>query len=582
MKHFLCYSNKFPPTMIHFSFLIIAAFLVIPEEGISENNRQGAGKPYPVPGITVKQDIPPATSLVYPGTNGRLVYASDSLGNKIPDFSHAGYKGGGVPIPYVAIKETVWPVTGDNSANIQAAIDRVSALSPDTTGFRGAVLLKMGTYELEKPLYIRASGVILRGEGMSDIGTILIGKIPKEKPSGPFGRSALLNIGGMSGSTPREETKQLITDVYVPVGAVRFSVASAKGFKPGDKVLVRRIGNQEWIRELGEDSLTVGRYRWKPFNINWDREIVDIKGNTITIDAPVFCAIESRWGGGEIVRYEEPGRIEKVGIENLRGISEYNPAVRMTSYGNMDRGSFDERDKPHYEGEEYYSDENHYFNFISITNAKNSWVRNISALHFASSVVSVSAATKWITIQDCESREPVSIRAGARRFTYQLNGQLALVQRCFSQKGRHSFVMQNSGSSGNVFLDCQAVNPYSTSEPHSMWVNGALYDNIKAPLTARYWKDISIGWAGANIVFWNCEGDFLIQKPPTAQNYSFGHIGINAVIFNALLQDLTKPKGYVESMDRHVTPRSLYLTQLRERLGPEAVKNVTEEGQRPE
>ena len=100
-----------------------------------------------------------------------------------------------------------------------------------------------------------------------------------------------------------------------------------------------------------------------------------------------------------------------------------------------------------------------------------------------------------------------------------------------------------------------------------------LYDNVKAPLTARYW-DYIIGWAGANIVFWNCEGDFLIQKPPTAQNYSFGHIGINAVSFNAGLQDLTKPNGHVESMDKHVTPRSLYLTQLKERLGTEAVNNV--------
>jgi len=524
------------------------------------------------------QDIPPTTSLVYPGTDGRLVYVADSLGNKIPDFSNAGYRGGGVSIPYVAIRETVWPVPGDNSANIQEAIDRVSALPQDASGFRGAVLLKMGTYELGKPIYIKASGVVLRGEGMSDIGSILIGKIPAEKQASPFGRSALVNIGGVSGVTPQEETKQLITDKYVPVGARSFNVVSARGFKAGDKVLVRRIGNQEWIKEIGEDSASVGRFRWRPFNITWDRVITEVRGNSITVDAPIFCAIESRWGGGEILRYDDEERIEKVGIENLRGVSEYNPAVRMTAYGNMDRGSWDDP-SAHYEGEEYYSDENHYFNFINITNAKNGWVRNVSALHFASSLVTTTASTKWITIQDCESKEPVSIRAGARRFTFQLNGQLALVQRCFSQKGRHSFVMQNHASSGNVFLDCQAVNPYSTSEPHSMWVNGALYDNIKAPLTARYWKDISIGWAGANIVFWNCEGDFLIQKPPAAQNYSFGHIGINAVIFNAPLQDLSKPNGHVESMDRHVTPRSLYITQLNERLGTEAVKNVTREGQ---
>jgi hypothetical protein len=75
-------------------------------------------------------------------------------------------------------------------------------------------------------------------------------------------------------------------------------------------------------------------------------------------------------------------------------------------------------------------------------------------------------------------------------------------------------------------------------------------------------------------VFWNCKGDFLVQKPPTAQNYVFGHVGVNAVVYNIPLQDTTKENGYMESLDRPVTPRSLYLTQLRERLGDQAVRNV--------
>jgi len=235
-------------------------------------------------------------------------------------------------------------------------------------------------------------------------------------------------------------------------------------------------------------------------------------------------------------------------------------------------------DRQNYEGEEYYSDDNHYANFINITNAKNVWVRNMSALHFVYSAVQANIGTKWVTVQDCESWEPVSVRAGARRFTFHMSGQLALVQRCFSQKGRHSFISGTS-SHGNVFLDCEAINPFSTSEPHAPWLTGLLYDNVKAPLTSRYWKDINIGWSGANVVFWNCEGDFLIQKPPTAQNYSFGHIGINAVIFNVPLQDTSKPNGHIESLDRHVAPRSLYLTQLRERLGEQAVRNVIRVGQ---
>jgi hypothetical protein len=524
--------------------------------------------------VSSAQDIPPATSLVYPGPNGKLVYITDSLGNRIPDFSNAGYKGGGVAIPYVPIKAIVWPRPGDNSSRIQGVIDSVSALPPDTSGFRGAILLKMGRYELEKPIYIRASGVILRGEGMGDIGTILFGRTAKPTPGeggGRGGRPALVNIAGTVALKPQEESKQRVTDNYVPVGAVSFNVVSARGFKKGDKVLVRRIGNMDWIKELGEDTATVGRNRWQPFNINYDRVIADIKGNTITIDAPVFCAIDSRWGGGEVLRYNDE-RIEQAGVENLRGESEYDASVRTSTYGNMDRDKLDP--KFQYKGDEYFSDENHYFNFINISNAKNVWVRNIAALHFGSSVVQSNAGSKWITVQDCESWEPVSIRMGARRFIYQMNGQLCLVQRCFSQKGRHSFVLQGPEASGNVFLECKAVNPYSTSEPHNHWVNGVLYDNVKAPLTARYW-DYIIGWAGANIVFWNCEGDFLIQQPPTAQNYSFGHIGVNAVVFNAGLQDLTKPNGHVESMDKHVTPRSLYLTQLKERLGTEAVGNTS-------
>lgn len=523
--------------------------------------------------LVFSQDIPPAASLVYPGTDGRLVYIADSLGNTIPDFSNAGYKGGGVPIPYVPNKITVWPVPGDNSGNIQAAIDKVSAMPPDASGFRGAVLLKMGTYELEKPVTIRTSGVVLRGEGMSDIGTVLIGKIPKERQA--YGRGGMINISGQAAIAPQEDTKQRITNNYVPVGARKFNVVSAKGFKVGDKVIIRRFGNQDWIREIGQDSASVGRNQWRPFTITYDRVIVNIEGNTITVDAPVFTAIETRWGGGEILKYTE-NRIDQAGVENLRGISEYNPTVRTKAYGNMDRDNLGAEFR--YEGEEYYSDENHVANFIVISNATNVWVRNISALHFVTSVVLANAGTKWITVQDCESREPVSQRWGGRRFIYQMNGQLILVQRCFSQKGRHSFVLQNAEASGNVFLDCKAVNPYSTSEPHNRWVNGVLYDNVQAPLTARFW-DYIIGWAGANIVFWNCEGDFLIQKPPMAQNYSFGHIGINAVIFNAALQDLKKPNGHVESTDRHVAPRSLYLTQLKERLGTEAVNNIAKEWQ---
>lgn len=578
-------------------------------------------------------DMAPTVSKVYPGPDGKLVYVPDAQGNIIHDASHAGYRGGGVAIPTVPVAETIWPVPGDNTAHVQAAIDRVSALPLGPNGFRGALVLRAGIYKMATPITIQASGVVLRGEGMGDTGTILIGTgtgrpaapaaaaapgaggapaqaaapptvapnappnaPPAAPPVAPAGRGAgpgpvgagpgpggpagrggrggfgggagpatLIRIAGPSGVTTQDETKQAVTDDYVPVGARSFTVASARGFKVGDTVIVRRIGNQDWINEVGMNSDTPGG-RWQPFNVDYDRVITEIQGNRISVDAPIFCAIEKRWGGGEVIRYTDPGRIQNVGVENLRGVSEFDPSVRTRDYGNMDRNN--------YAAEEYYSDENHYNNFIVFDNVKNGWVRNATALHFVTSMVGTQRGSKGITIQDCVSREPISQRRGARRFVFALRGQLALVQRCQSDKGRHSYMTGQPNGSGNVFLDCKATSPFSSSEPHEQWATGALYDNVEAPLTARFWKNINIGWAGANTVFWNCKGDFLVQKPPTAQNYVFGHIGVNAVVYNIPLQDTTKENGHLESLDRHVTPRSLYLTQLRERLGEQAVRNV--------
>jgi hypothetical protein len=502
------------------------------------------------------QDLDPTTSRVHAGADGRLVYVPDEQGNTIHDASHAGYRGGGVAIPTLPVRETVWPVAGDNTSHIQAALDKVAARPVDAGGFRGAVLLRAGYYRISTPLRIQASGVVLRGEGMGDTGTVLIGT--------GTGQTLVL-IGGAAGVTARDETRQPVTEEYVPVGARRFTVASASAFRPGDTVLVRRIGNQEWIDAVGMNGDTPAS-RWRPFNVEWDRVVTDVQRNTITVDAPITCAIEKRWGGGEVVKYEDPGRIDTAGVENLRAISEFDPTRRSTEYGNMDR--------PNYVAEEYYADEDHYRNFIVFDNIRNGWVRNATALHFVNSMVGTQRGSKWITVQDCVSREPVSRRMGARRFTFALRGQLALVQRCHSDKGRHSFMTGQPSGSGNVFLDCRATSPFSSSEPHEQWATGSLYDNVHAPLTARFWKNITIGWAGANTVFWNCEGDFLVQKPPTAQNYSFGHIGVNAVVFNIPLQDPTKANGHIESLDRHVTPRSLYLTQLRERLGDSGVRQI--------
>ncbi len=111
------------------------------------------------------------SQLVFPGNDGRLTYTlyanhgQSEQWNKIPDFSHCGYRGGGVALPDVPVVLILEPSSGDRQADIQNAIEQVSALTPDANGFRGAILLESGQYELGGPLYIQKSGIVLTGAG---------------------------------------------------------------------------------------------------------------------------------------------------------------------------------------------------------------------------------------------------------------------------------------------------------------------------------------------------------------------------------------------------------------------------------
>ena len=126
----------------------------------------------------------------------------------------------------------------------------------------------------------------------------------------------------------------------------------------------------------------------------------------------------------------------------------------------------------------------------------------------------------------------------------------------------------------NVFLNCSTTRPFSSSEPHSSLIVGSLYDNVRAPIALRLAKNVQVRWMGIHNYLWNCEGDFLCQKPPVGQNYAFGQIGVHALVFNTQLQDHRYANGHIESWDEHLEPQSLYLKQLEERLGRAAVEAV--------
>ncbi|MCJ8013090.1 discoidin domain-containing protein [Paenibacillus sp. KQZ6P-2] len=500
------------------------------------------------------------SQIAFLGKDGKLVYVSDFRGNQILDFSNVGYMGGGVKLPDVKVKATVKPGDGDDTARIQVAIDQVAAMPVGEDGFRGAVLLKKGKYEVGGTLKINASGIVLRGEGQDEKGTLIYG-------TGANPRN-LIEIGESTGLSIVNSSMETITDLYVPSGSRTFHVDDASSYHVGDTIVVRRIGDKNWIHEIGMDYIynrpggTVTQ--WAPFNLDFDRVITAIDGNSITVDAPIANAIERKWGGGQIFKYTDSARIEQVGVENMRADSAFDPSVMDTVMDN------DKTDP-------YYADEKHAERLVVFNSVKNGWVRDVTGYHLSYSLVQMSRNSKWITVQDSNMYDMVSIITGGRRYVIHQMGQLNFVQRIYTETARHAFVVDSRVQGPNVFLDGKAVKNYNTSEPHHRWSVGGLFDNIDAPISIRDrgWLGSGHGWAGANYVSWNTEDEMTSQQPPTAQNYAIGHAGPKV---SGLVPSDYDPRprndGYWESLGQHVKVESLYKQQLLNRLGQKALDNI--------
>jgi ribosomal protein L28 len=488
--------------------------------------------------LSAQKPLRPAPLLPLFTEKGKINYTPDSLGNRIPDFSYCGYKASEETIPNIDIKIIVPVSKGDATLRIQSALDYVSSLPLDTHGFRGAVLLQKGTYEVFGQLRITASGVVLRGSGMDEKGTTIIG--------GGTGRLALLKIAGtrLTANSDSPQANGLkITDAYVPVNALSFNVDSAILIKDHpDKIIIRRPSTKNWIAILGTDIFGGGisALGWKPGDrdLFFSRTITKIEGTRITIDAPLTTALDTTYGGGSIYFYNDNGKINNCGIENLRCISTY------------DKNNL--------------KDEDHRWNAINIENAADAWVRQVSFENFAGSAVSVLETSKRITVEDCKSVHPVSEIGGQRRNTFFTNGQQTLFQRCYAEYGYHDFATGYCAPGPNAFVQCESHLPYSFSGAVDSWSSGILFDVVNVDGNALRFGNRGqyangAGWAAANSVFWNCTAAVIdCYKPLTAQNWSFGS-------WSQFSGD-----GYWGESNNTITPRSLYYGQLSQRLN----KNV--------
>ena len=648
----------------------------------------------------VESELAPLVSM---GDDGRLVYKPYSdKGDRILDFSTCGYMRSEEPIPDVPVVKSLRPPKGksssvdnmkyrvgpDSYAEIQAALDEVAAMEPNTNGFRGAVRLKKGTWYLSDTLRI-PSGVVLRGEGDDEDGTVLIFTFPQganvgiqlggSKPGssteelwpvcgtlskgtgvngddeyvltlddgyrfavsdpafdpsvkleGYVGSKVILTMKAMV--TTRDEKTQAhlkhnmpyeikrvedgqdlpplnpnlelpeqpfgsgdfieskIADTYVPSGSYKLTLEDASGFKAGDSVVVYKTTNLEWIdhivlgerlRHIRGGKQGASKKPWTPQTYGQPRTITAIDGNAITLDMMLPQSIEKDFGGGYVRKSEATETVLLCGVENLRVVSNYDTTIhggnKSTSYMNLENGI--------------------------AARCRDGWVRNCTVLHVAMAAVSMSG--QFCTIRDCTSLEPVGPKTGGRRYTFYLNGGALgnLIYNCYGgDGGRHNFVAGARVQGPNAFVKCTALNG-GQSEPHHRWSTGILFDNItlegKGNLAAINRGDSGTGhgWAGGNVVFWNCNAENIVVFDPETEgenNFAIGFTGKKKSSYSTGGVKYANDRsgywgtpwegvyygyaamgsGYIESPDKPVKPDSLFEQQLIDRIGKEAARAV--------
>jgi hypothetical protein len=471
------------------------------------------------------------------GPNGTLVYKTLPKGDHIMDFSTAGYMGGGVALPTVPVKITVQPSGGDDTTAIQNAINSVSAM-PLSGGFRGAVLLAAGTFHISRTLTIASSGVVLRGSGSGTGGTLI-------RTSGV---SLAVRIAG-SGS-PATANSVSITGTYLPSGSQTIPVASAAGFHVGNNVIITRTVTAAWVHFMHMDTLVRNgvHQTWLApgTRITTDRTITAISGNTITLDAPVTDSFDAQFLGtpiGTVATYSWPGRISQDGLEHLR--------IQVPTGTTV-------------------------FSAVTMDNIIDSWIQDAVGQE-SQNAWNVNKGARRITLDHVINNISTTQTRAAGTGDFSVTGTQVLVNKCQSNgTGDWPFITAAVGTGPIVFLNVTTSQRAGIS-PHQRWTTGILADGATLPNPPQTTPGIAFrnrgtagsgqGWTSGWSVAWNVTTPwFMVNAPPGTENFCIGCIGSSTSGGEAV--------GIFDSENTKVTPASLYLEQLKERLGVQAVHNI--------
>ncbi|MCD2425768.1 hypothetical protein LQ567_23490 [Niabella pedocola] len=470
-------------------------------------------------------------------TREQLEYTTTSRGDRIMDFSYAGYEGGGVKLPEVKVAARVYPVAGDNTPNIQKAIDSVAKL-PLENGFRGAVVLAAGDFECMQTISIAHSGIVLRGSGIAT-------RIRMTgAPHVAIRLEAPVQTRPMSSKVP-------VTDVYIPSGTDVMTVADDKEFTAGDLVVITKPVTPEWVQFMGMDRLVRDgkKQTWITGELSLERTVKTVRGNRITIDVPFTDNYDAAFTKPAVTvqKIVKTGGLQHAGVEDLL-IDAPEQSVTIS--------------QGHHSA-------------IRTRGLTDGWIRNVQ---IRNTVNSVGIGGRRITVADLDIRHTVPTVGAAKPADLSADGAQLLFNRCAIQGDNVFFLATGAKVSGPIVLLHCTFTGNGWIQPHQRWATGLLVDGCNVPdggidFMNRGEMGSGHGWAIGWAVAWNCRAKtYLNQQPPGAYNWVIGCVGLPQQRAMPFDKEPLLPEGIYDAHGAAVIPASLYLAQLKSRLGGQATE----------
>jgi hypothetical protein len=521
-------------------------------------------------GGTEGTDGTDGTNSAAPATWRSSLYPADwtpgfsTADGSLRDFSHAGYRGGGVALPQPDPAAAVSVVdhgadptgTADSTAAIQAAIEA----APET-GLH-LVHLPAGTYRVDGTLRVERSQTVLLGDG-SDLTTLVF-----TKDEGLDYGAHLRFLGRPEGSLPTPLAVDLVPHSTV------VELAENPGYEAGDEVWIGIEITDDFIAEHemeGFWSFSAGQ--WRPF---FRRTVVEVgeteAGTALHLDVSLPYPLRVRDG----LRVEKvDGYLEEVGLQGLA----------LTNAVSWDAA---------WAGSQVHA--------VALEGVKDGWVADLVSVagagtgidgapsehHLQSSGLLVKNSRR-VTVADSHLGHSQHRGEGGNGYLFEVRvSNEVLIRDSTAVAGRHNFVQNwDFGTSDLVFLRVEshggeaftsATDPAgipACSETHHALAIGVLLDDS---VVTDCWSTVNrreyssgAGHTATESVVWNVRGEGILSSMQHGRGYVIGVSGFNVrtTVTDAYDSEGTAPDDLVEGLEAAETlePRSLYEDQLARRLG---------------